>query len=280
MTDIVGVRFRRAGKIYYFASNNLTLNIGDGVIVETARGREYGSVVIHPDPDKIEDKQEEYKPVVRKATMRDMAQLERNKEREKAAYDICLEKIKKLNCPMRLLRVEYTFDRNKIVFFFTADGRVDFRELVKELAAVFHTRIELRQVGIRDKAKQVSGIGVCGRVLCCSTFLGDFAPVSIKMAKNQGISLNPSKISGACGRLMCCLRFENDLYKGPHAINKACPANNKNPAFKIGMKVATSRGTGRVLYVNLQQKTVKVQLEGNKIETFPWDQVKEEKLHG
>lgn len=202
MEQIVGVRFKPAGKIYYFDGNDLELHLDDGVIVETSRGLEYGYVVTMP-TEAEKDEENPMKPVIRRATIKDMAQLERNKAREKSAFDICLQKIEKFKVPMKLLRAEYTFDRNKIVFFFTSDGRVDFRELVKELAAVFHTRIELRQVGVRDEAKQVSGIGSCGRPLCCATFLGDFAPVSIKMAKNQGLSLNPTKISGVCGRLMC-----------------------------------------------------------------------------
>lgn len=205
-----------------------------------------------------------------------MAQLERNREREKSAFDICLKKIEKFKVPMKLLRAEYTFDRNKIVFFFTSDGRVDFRELVKELAAVFHTRIELRQVGVRDEAKQVSGIGSCGRPLCCATFLGDFAPVSIKMAKNQGLSLNPTKISGVCGRLMCCLRFENDMYEGDNRKRRCCAMQGKGPRFRVGMKVMTDEGSGQVLYVNSQKHTVKVQLDGQKTKTLSWDAVEQE----
>ena len=202
----------------------------------------------------------------------------RNKEREESAFDICLTKIKKFNFPMRLLRVEYTFDRNKIVFFFTADGRIDFRELVKELAAVFHARIELRQVGVRDEAKQVNGIGPCGRPLCCANFLGEFAPVSIKMAKIQGLSLNPSKISGVCGRLMCCLRYENDQYKNDPERRKTCCKMKKrydNPKFFVGMKVITEEGSGQVVYVNSQKHTVKIQFESNQVKILPWSEVEE-----
>lgn len=276
MEQVIGVRFKPAGKIYYFTAKELDLNVSDGVIVETSRGMEYGEVVIFPKENNI--KKEDLKPVIRKATIKDMAQLERNKEREKSAFDICLKKIEKFKCPMKLLRAEYTFDRNKIVFFFTADGRVDFRELVKELASVFHTRIELRQVGVRDEAKQVSGIGPCGRPLCCATFLGDFAPVSIKMAKNQGFSLNPTKISGVCGRLMCCLRYENDIYEENAGKKQKgeCPMKNKGKLFRVGMKVITDEGCGQILYINTQKHTVKIQLEGQKTKVLPWDSVKQE----
>ena len=271
MDQVIGVRFKPAGKIYYFDSNHLDIHLDDGVIVETSRGLEYGNVVIMPKNPAI-DEDAPLKPAIRKATIKDMAQLERNKEREKSAFDICLKKIEKFKVPMKLLRAEYTFDRNKIVFFFTSDGRVDFRELVKELASVFHTRIELRQVGVRDEAKQVSGIGSCGR-----PFLGDFAPVSIKMAKNQGLSLNPTKISGVCGRLMCCLRYENDQYEGENSKRKrCCMSQNRGPRFRVGMKVITDEGSGQVLYVNSQKHTVKIQLEGQKTKILPWDAVEQE----
>ncbi len=275
MEQIIGVRFKPAGKIYYFTAKDLDLNRDDGVIVETSRGMEYGNVVIFPRENQVEDASQ-LKPAIRKATIKDRMQLERNKEREASAFEICLKKIEKFNCPMKLLRAEYTFDRNKIVFFFTAEGRVDFRELVKELAAVFHTRIELRQVGVRDEAKQVSGIGSCGRPLCCATYLGEFAPVSIKMAKNQGLSLNPSKISGVCGRLMCCLRYEDDMYTGNHKKKCNCPMQNKANIFRVGMKVITDEGSGQILYVNTQKHTVKVQLEGQKTKTMSWDDVEQE----
>ena len=213
MVTIVGVRFKKAGKIYYFLPGEETLTIDDGVIVETARGVEYGTVVIGPKEVAKDSLVMPVKEVMRKATPKDLQQLEKNEEREEKAFAICLEKIAKRKLPMKLINVEYTFDMNKIVFFFTADGRIDFRELVKDLATVFRTRIELRQVGVRDEAKVLNGIGACGRPLCCSNFLGDFSPVSIRMAKDQNLSLNPTKISGVCGRLMCCLNYEDDLYK-------------------------------------------------------------------
>ena len=240
MEQVVGVRFKKAGKIYYFAPNELHLQINDGVIVETSRGMEYGYIVTIPAGERVSEDNGPLKPVVRKATVKDMVQLERNRERENSAFAVCIEKIEKFKVPMKLLRTEYTFDRSKIVFFFTAEGRVDFRELVKELASVFHTRIELRQVGVRDEAKQVSGIGSCGRPLCCATYLGEFAPVSIKMAKNQGLSLNPAKISSVCGRLMCCLRYENDQYTGDHSRKKCCCGTQESyKMFRVGMKVIT-----------------------------------------
>lgn len=277
MEQAVGIRFKRAGKIYDFAANGLELSLDDGVIVETARGMEYGYVARAARDIERKAEEGELKPVLRRATQKDFVQLERNKEREASAYDICLKKIEKFGLPMKLLRVEYTFDRSKIVFFFTAEGRVDFRELVKELASVFHTRIELRQVGVRDEAKQVSGIGPCGRPLCCAAFLGDFAPVSIKMAKVQGLSLNPTKISGACGRLMCCLRYENELYasgelKCPKLLSMDKKQAEEAPP-RVGMKVVTDNGNGCVVYVNAQKKLVKVQLDGQKTKTLPWDEI-------
>ena len=205
MVTIVGVRFKKAGKIYYFLPGDEALTIDDGVIVETARGVEYGTVVIGPKEVSKDNLVMPVKQVMRKATLKDLQQLEKNEEREEKAYAICLEKIAKRRLPMKLINVEYTFDMNKIVFFFTADGRIDFRELVKDLATVFRTRIELRQVGVRDEAKVLNGIGACGRPLCCSNFLGDFSPVSVRMAKDKNVSLNPTKICGVCGRLMCCM---------------------------------------------------------------------------
>ncbi len=209
---VIGVRFKEAGKIYYFDPDQMKISAGDHVIVETARGIEYGSVVVGlkqvPDDEIIPP----LKKVIRVATPEDDAHVAANAEYEREAFAVCLEKIENHQLPMKLIDVEYTFDNSKIVFFFTADGRVDFRELVKDLATVFRTRIELRQIGVRDEAKMMGGIGFCGRELCCHTFLGDFAPVSIKMAKEQNLSLNPSKISGICGRLLCCLKYENDVY--------------------------------------------------------------------
>lgn len=212
MVEVVGVRFKRAGKIYYFSTGELALNANDKVIVETARGVEYGECVLAPRQVSEEEVVMPLKPVIRKATPEDELIVQSNRTKEKEAFDICLKKITDHKLPMKLVDVEYTFDGNKIIFSFTAEGRVDFRELVKDLASVFRTRIELRQIGVRDEAKMLGGIGSCGRVLCCASFLGDFEPVSIRMAKDQKLSLNPTKISGICGRLMCCLKYENGAY--------------------------------------------------------------------
>lgn len=221
---VIGVRFKEAGKIYYFDPDQLSIVAGDHVIVETARGIEYGNVVVGIKQVPEEEIIPPLKKVIRVATPEDDARVLANAEYEKEAFDICFKKIEQHQLPMKLIDVEYTFDNSKIVFFFTADGRVDFRELVKDLATVFRTRIELRQIGVRDEAKMLGGIGFCGRPLCCHTFLGDFAPVSIKMAKEQNLSLNPSKISGICGRLLCCLKYENDVY----VENRKCGCKVKN----------------------------------------------------
>lgn len=210
METIVGIRFKQAGKIYYFNPGELDLTIKDNVIVETARGLEFGQVVIGPREVGEDELVQPLKDVIRKATPEDEAVNDENKEKEKEAFQICLDKIRTNNLDMKLIDVEYTFDTSKIIFYFTADGRVDFRELVKDLASVFRTRIELRQIGVRDEAKMLGGIAACGRVLCCHSILEEFHPVSIKMAKHQNLSLNPVKISGICGRLMCCLKYEND----------------------------------------------------------------------
>lgn len=276
MVTIVGVRFKKAGKIYYFLSGEETLTIDDGVIVETARGVEYGTVVIGPKEVAKDSLVMPVKEVMRKATPKDLQQLEKNEEREEKAFAICLEKIAKRKLPMKLINVEYTFDMNKIVFFFTADGRIDFRELVKDLATVFRTRIELRQVGVRDEAKVLNGIGACGRPLCCSNFLGDFSPVSIRMAKDQNLSLNPTKISGVCGRLMCCLNYEDDLYKkgGDLYVKKdrtPSPRDVEPPG--IGKEVVTDEGIGKVLKVNHHKHTVKVQLEAGRTIDLKWSDV-------
>lgn len=276
MVTIVGVRFKKAGKIYYFLPGEETLTIDDGVIVETARGVEYGTVVIGPKEVAKDSLVMPVKEVMRKATPKDLQQLEKNEEREEKAFAICLEKIAKRKLPMKLINVEYTFDMNKIVFFFTADGRIDFRELVKDLATVFRTRIELRQVGVRDEAKVLNGIGACGRPLCCSNFLGDFSPVSIRMAKDQNLSLNPTKISGVCGRLMCCLNYEDDLYKkgGDLYVKKdrtASPRDVEPPG--IGKEVVTDEGIGKVLKVNYHKHTVKVQLEAGRTIDLKWSDV-------
>lgn len=276
MVTIVGVRFKKAGKIYYFLPGEETLTIDDGVIVETARGVEYGTVVIGPKEVAKDSLVMPVKEVMRKATPKDLQQLEKNEKREEKAFAICLEKIAKRKLPMKLINVEYTFDMNKIVFFFTADGRIDFRELVKDLATVFRTRIELRQVGVRDEAKVLNGIGACGRPLCCSNFLGDFSPVSIRMAKDQNLSLNPTKISGVCGRLMCCLNYEDDLYKkgGDLYVKKdrtPSPRDVEPPG--IGKEVVTDEGIGKVLKVNHHKHTVKVQLEAGRTIDLKWSDV-------
>ena len=276
MVTIVGVRFKKAGKIYYFLPGEETLTIDDGVIVETARGVEYGTVVIGPKEVAKDSLVMPVKEVMRKATPKDLQQLEKNEEREEKAFAICLEKIAKRKLPMKLINVEYTFDMNKSVFFFTADGRIDFRELVKDLATVFRTRIELRQVGVRDEAKVLNGIGACGRPLCCSNFLGDFSPVSIRMAKDQNLSLNPTKISGVCGRLMCCLNYEDDLYKkgGDLYVKKdrtPSPRDVEPPG--IGKEVVTDEGIGKVLKVNYHKHTVKIQLEAGRTIDLKWSDV-------
>ncbi len=212
MPTVVGITFKSAGKVYYFDPQDILLSFGDYVIVETARGIEQGQVVIIPRQVREEDIVPPLKKVLRKATPEDIKKVKENKIKEKEAFKTCQEKIVKHNLPMKLIDVEYTFDNNKIIFFFTAEGRVDFRELVKDLARIFRTRIELRQIGVRDEAKMMGGLGPCGRNLCCQTFLRDFEPISIKMAKAQDLALNPAKISGICGRLMCCLRYECSAY--------------------------------------------------------------------
>lgn len=249
MVKVVGVRFRKAGKIYYFDPGDLDIKLNENVIVETARGIEFGEVVItnrYIDEDEVVAP---LKKVIRVATEEDKKHDEENHRKEKEAFDICLQKIKDHNLEMKLIDVEYTFDNNKILFYFTADGRVDFRELVKDLAAVFKTRIELRQIGVRDESKMMGGVGICGRVLCCNSFLGEFEPVSIKMAKEQGLSLNPTKISGACGRLMCCLKYEQEAYE---EILERAP--NK------GAVVNTPDGQGVVMGISLLKEEVKVKL--------------------
>ncbi len=240
MAFVIGVRFREVGKIYYFDPDGIELQKGEYVIVETSRGVECGEVAMAN--RSISDDEISYplKKLIRKATEDDLKKVSENKEKEKKAFDICLEKIKDHNLHMKLINVEYTFDNNKILFYFTADGRVDFRELVKDLAYVFRTRIELRQIGVRDEAKMIGGLGICGRPFCCKTFLGDFQPVSIKMAKEQGMSLNPVKISGTCGRLMCCLKYEQEAYTD---LLKKTP--------KIGAIVGTPDGKGTVVDMNL-----------------------------
>jgi len=252
MVKVIGVRFKAVGKIYYFDPDSIELKVGDGVIVETARGVEYGDVVL---ADKVIDEttfQTPLKKVLRKAVESDYKQLEENKIKERDARKICIEKINANNLEMNLIDVEYTFDRSKVLFYFTADGRVDFRQLVKDLASVFKTRIELRQIGVRDEAKMLGGLGICGRPLCCSQFLGDFEPVSIKMAKEQNLSLNPTKISGTCGRLMCCLKYEQDVYE---ELLKTTPG--------VGAIVDTPIGRGNVVSVSILKGLVQVKLDSN-----------------
>ena len=249
MTKVIGVRFRRAGKIYFFAPGKYTdISEGDHVIVETARGVEYGNVVLGIRDVEYEKVIQPLKAVIRVATPEDDAREAKNREKEKEAFKICLEKIHRFGLEMKLIDVEYTVDNNKVLFYFTADGRVDFRELVKSLASVFRTRIELRQIGVRDETKILGGIGVCGRVLCCNSFLSEFAPVSIKMAKEQNLSLNPTKISGICGRLMCCLKNEEEAYE---ELNKNLP--------NVGDYVRTPDNLkGEVQSVSVLKQKVKV----------------------
>lgn len=250
MAEIIGVRFKSVGKVYYFDPGKNRVEKGQRVIVETARGVECGEVAIpnREVPDKSIVKP--LKSVIRVATKDDVRQVERNRKRESEAFDICLQKIEKHKLDMKLIDVEYTFDNNKILFYFTADGRVDFRELVKDLASVFRTRIELRQIGVRDEAKMLGGLGVCGMPFCCSSFLGEFQPVSIKMAKEQGLSLNPTKISGTCGRLMCCLKYEQEAYED---LLRVTP--------KVGALVETPDGRGRVVDNNILTGNLKVVMD-------------------
>ena len=250
MVNVVGVRFKKAGKIYYFSPEDKVIASGDNVIVETARGIEFGNCVIGP-KEVSEDKIVlPLKNVIRKANKEDEKKYLENKSKEKDAFNICSEKIQKHNLIMKLIDVEYTFDNNKIIFYFTAEGRVDFRELVKDLASVFRTRIELRQIGVRDEAKMIGGLGPCGRPMCCSVHLGDFAPVSIKMAKEQNLSLNPTKISGICGRLMCCLNYEQNTYED---IRKRLP--------KVASIVQTEYGKGEVVSNSVVNESVKIKVK-------------------
>ncbi|MBQ4284059.1 MAG: stage 0 sporulation family protein [Lachnospira sp.] len=269
MTKVIGVRFRRAGKIYFFAPGRYNnIEVGQNVIVETARGVEYGHVVLGEREVSDESVIQPLKAVIRIATPEDDEREQRNREKEKEAYGICLEKIKKHNLDMKLIQVEYTFDNNKVLFYFTAEGRIDFRELVKDLAAVFKTRIELRQVGVRDEAKIMGGIGVCGRPLCCATYLPEFVPVSIKMAKEQNLSLNPTKISGVCGRLMCCLKNEEEAYEH---------LNSKLP--NVGDIVTTVDNLkGEVSSVNVLRQRVKITIthdnDEKEIKEYSVDEIK------
>ena len=267
MPTVVGVRFKKAGKIYYFEPGNLDIKVGDHVIVETVRGIEYGEVVVGPKEVSEEEIVAPLKKVIRVATPEDDKKVKENRKKKKSAFNICRKKIQEHDLVMILVDVEYTFDNNKIIFYFTAEGRVDFRELVKDLAAIFKTRIELRQIGVRDEAKMIGGLGPCGRTMCCSSHLGEFEPVSIKMAKIQNLSLNPTKISGICGRLMCCLKYEQEMYE---SIMKKMP--------KVNSQVETPQGVGVVLETNYLKEMVKVKLESEDdeivVEEFHVDQIK------
>ena len=267
MTKIVGIRFRNVGKIYYFDPKNYKMQVGDHVIVETARGVEFGRVVLGPKEVGEDEVVHPLKEVLRVATQADEDREQQNRLKEKDAFKICQKKIREHGLEMKLIDAEYTFDNNKVLFYFTADGRIDFRQLVKDLAAIFKTRIELRQIGVRDETKILGGIGICGRSLCCHTYLSEFAPVSIKMAKEQNLSLNQTKISGVCGRLMCCLKNEQETYE---ELNKKLPG--------IGDTVTLSDGIqGTVQSVNVLRQRVKVVVEVNdekEIQEFPVNELK------
>lgn len=260
----MGVRFKKAGKIYYFDPLEFSIQEGQAVIVETARGVEFGEVVVGKKQVPEQDLVLPLKVVLRIATDEDKRIVEENQGKAQEALSVCHEHVINHKLDMKLVDVEYTFDRNKIIFYFTADGRVDFRELVKDLAAVFRTRIELRQIGVRDEAKMLGGIGPCGRPLCCATFLGEFDPVSIRMAKDQNLSLNPAKISGICGRLMCCLKYETDAYE-----------DSKNSLPDIGSFVETAFGVGKVIGLNILDKIVQVELDDSVVKEVPLLEVKE-----
>ncbi|MGA9226756.1 MAG: stage 0 sporulation family protein [Mesobacillus sp.] len=265
MYDVVGVRFKKAGKIYYFDPGDLSIQKDEFVIVETVRGVEYGRVVTPRKQVGEKDVVLPLKKVVRIADQKDRLIVEENKTAAKEAYDVCSDKVNEHQLDMKLVDVEYTFDRNKVIFYFTADGRVDFRELVKDLASIFRTRIELRQIGVRDEAKMLGGIGPCGRMLCCSTFLGDFDPVSIKMAKDQNLSLNPTKISGLCGRLMCCLKYENDEYE-----------TAKEQLPDLGEMIVTPNGPGKVVGLNILERVMQVDVAGQeRVLEFTLEEIQE-----
>ncbi|PIC56354.1 stage 0 sporulation protein [Sporosarcina sp. P3] len=265
MFKVVGVRFKKAGKLYYFDPLDMPIEIGDYVIVETARGVEYGKVASRSNEIDDEDVVLPLKKIIRLADEGDRERVKENEQEANEAFDVCVEKITEHQLDMRLVDVEYTFDRNKIVFYFTAEGRVDFRNLVKDLAAIFRTRIELRQIGVRDEAKMLGGIGPCGRMLCCSTFLGDFEPVSIKMAKDQNLSLNPSKISGLCGRLMCCLKYENDAYEEAKALMP-----------DLGKQVITQDGVGKVVGLNLLERVLQVNIPAfERVVEYAWSEIED-----
>ena len=257
--NIVGVRFKPAGKIYYFDPVDIDIKLGDDVIVETSRGLEYGMVVIGTKEIPKEDLTNPLKPIIRIVTEEDRKIYNENKQKTKEAFEICKEKVELHELDMFLIDCEYTFDRNKLIFYFTAEGRIDFRDLVKDLAAIFKTRIELRQIGVRDEAKILNSIGPCGRALCCSTWIGDFMPVSIKMAKEQGLSLNPAKISGVCGRLFCCLKYEAKGYS---------EAVKKMPGVGWIIRSKYNHKTARVIEVNHLLESIKVEYEDNVVEVL------------
>ena len=263
MINIVGVRFKNAGKIYYFDPLDFEIEEDMDVVVETARGLEYGTIVVGKKEIDEESLVSPLKPIIRIATEEDTKIYKENKEKAKETFELCLEKIKEHNLTMYLIDCEYTFDRNKLIFYFTAEGRIDFRELVKDLAAIFKTRIELRQIGVRDEAKSIGGLGPCGRSLCCSSWLGDFQPVSIKMAKDQSLSLNPTKISGICGRLFCCLKYEHDVYV--EAIEKVPP---------VGAIVKVDSNKGKVIETNPLLEQVKVEFNDKTIRICMKDEIK------
>lgn len=263
MYNVVGVRFRRAGKIYFFDPLNHMLRKGDKVVVETARGLEIGEVAQEKKEVEAKNLVLPLKNVLRKATDADLEQLKENQEKEKEAIERCMQKVKEHTLEMKIVGAEYTFDHSKIIFYFTAEGRIDFRELVKDLASIFRTRIELRQIGVRDEAKLIGGMGPCGRSFCCTAFLQEFESVSIRMAKNQNLSLNPTKISGVCGRLMCCLRFEADIYE--------C---GREEYPEPGSLVITPDGEGKVVSVSKTKKIVHVELkESGRVRDIPVEEV-------
>lgn len=265
MVEAVGVRFREAGHIYYFSPSTSEYSYNEKVLVETQQSKQLATVVIPKKEIDVEDLPDELKPILSKATTKDLEKHQKNIEDAQEALLIATKKITEHKLEMKLIQIEYVFDRSKMIFYFTADGRIDFRELVKDLAAIFRTRIELRQIGVRDEAKLLGGIGPCGRQLCCSTFLGDFIPVSIKMAKDQGLSLNPVKISGLCGRLMCCLKYENDEYE---LAKKVLP--------DYGSEVITPDGKGKVVGLNLLSRLVKVRLIGHEMAVdYSYEEIKE-----
>lgn len=263
MIKIVGVRFKNAGKIYYFDPVDFEIEKNIDVVVETARGLEYGKIVVGPKEIEEEKLISPLKPIIRIATEEDKVIYRENKEKAKETFEICQQKIKEHGLTMFLIDCEYTFDRNKLIFYFTAEGRIDFRELVKDLASIFKTRIELRQIGVRDEAKSIGGLGTCGRKLCCSSWLGDFQPVSIKMAKDQSLSLNPTKISGICGRLFCCLKYEHDVY---------VEAIEKMPV--VGSVVKVENQKGKVIEVNPLLEQIKIEFNDKTIKTCLAEEVK------